>query len=112
VGDCTSWEGEIDGQKVSIQNRYRKASEIDETKTKSNDMVLKTFGSIFKAYKSYGARYLHAKGCTVSIPEHIHYLSALTGIKNPNFDTNLVFGVTLAYWQMRAKRLFNHLAGI
>jgi len=112
VGDCTSWEGEIGGQKVCIKRRYRKLTDIDETKTKSNDMVLKTVGSIFKAYKSIGSKYLHVKGCTVSIPEHIHYLSALAGIGNPNFHPKLVFGVAMAYCQMRLKKFINRLVGV
>jgi uncharacterized protein (DUF362 family) len=111
AGDCTSWEGEIDGKKVSIQSNYKTSTAVDETKTKTNDMLVKTFSALFKAYKRIGSRYLHARGCTMSVAEHVNYLSVLAGIKNPNFDPRLFIGLTITYWQMRAKRLYNRLVG-
>jgi len=111
AGDCTSWEGEIDGKKVSIQSSYKTSTAVDETKTKTNDMLVKTFSALFKAYKRIGSRYLHARGCTMSVAEHVNYLSVMAGIKNPNFDPRLFIGLTITYWQMRAKRLYNRLVG-
>ena len=50
-------------------------------KTKTNDMLVKTITALFKAYKNRGSRYLHAKGCTISVAEHVNYLSAWPGLK-------------------------------
>jgi len=111
AGNCTSWKGEIDGKKIDIQSSYKTTTQIDETKTKTNDMLVKTFGAIFKAYKRIGSRTMHAKGCTLSVADHVNYLSILAGIKNPNFDPRLFIGVSIAYWQMRFKRLINRMAG-
>ncbi len=111
AGNCTSWEGEIDNQKVSIKANYKTTSQVDETKTKTNDLLVKTVSTLLNAYKCYGRRYLHAKGCTLSVAEHVHYLATLAGIKNPNFDPRLSVGLMLVYCQMRAKRLFNRLVG-
>ncbi len=111
AGNCTRWQGEIDGKKVTIEGQYKRPHEVDETKTKSNDMLLKTITALFNAYKNRGSRYLHAKGCTISVAEHVNYLSALAGIKNPHFDLRLSIGLTFSYWQMRFKRFFNRLFG-
>jgi uncharacterized protein (DUF362 family) len=112
AGNCTRWKGEIDGKKVVIEGRYKSPHEVDETKTKSNDMILKTITALFHAYKNKGSRYLHAKGCTLSVAEHVNYLSALAGIKNPHFDPRLSVNLVFSYWQMRFKRLFNRLFGV
>ena len=34
AGNCTSWEGEIDGKKVTIEGQYKRPHEVDETKDK------------------------------------------------------------------------------
>jgi len=70
-----------------------------------------TFSTLFKAYKQKGSRYLHAKGCTLSVAENVNYLSVFADIKNPNFDPKLFIGVTITYWQMRFMRFFNWLIG-
>ena len=112
AGNCTRWTGEIDGEKVSIEGQYKSPHEVDETKTKSNDMLLKTITTLFHAYKNKSSRYLHAKGCTLSVAEHVNYFSALAGIKNPHFDPRLVLGLMFSYGQMRFKRFFNRLLGV
>ena len=111
AGNCTSWQGDIDGKKVNIQSSYKSTTQMDETKTKTNDLVVKTVGALFKAYKRLGKRYMHAKGCTLSVAEHVHNLSVLADIKNPIFDPRLFIGVAIAYCQMRFKRFFNRLSG-
>jgi methylaspartate ammonia-lyase len=111
AGNCTSWKGEIDGEKVSIEGQYKRPHEIDETKTKSNDMLFKTVTTLFHAYKNRGSKYLHVKGCTLSVAEHVNYLSALAGVKNPHFDPRLSIGLTVSYCQMHFKRFFNRLLG-
>ena len=109
AGSCTSWKGEIDGKKVTIEGCYKNPDEVDETKTKTNDMLVKTVKALFNAYKNRGSRYLHVKGCTLSVAEHVNYLSALAGIKNPHFDPRLFISLTITYLQMRFKRFFNRL---
>jgi uncharacterized protein (DUF362 family) len=111
AGNCTRWKGEIGGKKVSIEGQYKRPHEVDETKTKSNDMLLKTIVALFNAYTNRKSKYLHVKGCTLSVAEHVNYLSALAGIKNPHFDPRLSIGLTFSYCQMRFKRLFNRLLG-
>ena len=109
AGDCTCWKGIIDGEAVEIESRYESASEIDENKTKSNDMLLKTCKALWSCFRNRRSRYLRARGCTLSVAEHVHYLSALAGIKNVNFDPRLLVSINMDYWKMRLGRFYNRM---
>ena len=109
AGDCTSWEGRINGDPVKIEGSYRGPKEVDETKTKSNDMLLKTWKTLWSCFKQKNSRYIHAKGCPVSVGDHVHYLSAIGKIKNVNFDHRMVVALNIEYLKMRTKRALNRL---
>ena len=94
-----------------IKGDYKRPHEVDETKTKTNDMLFKTVTGLFSVYKNKGSKYLHAKGCTLSVAEHVNFLSVMAGIKNPHFDLRLSLGLNITYWQMRFMRFFNRLVG-
>jgi hypothetical protein len=111
AGNCTSWEGKIDGKNVRIESSYKSSGDVDEKKTKSNDMLLKTAKALWECFRNRSSRYIHAKGCTLSVAENVNYLSAIGKIKNPNFEPGLLIPVNIAYWQMRAKRFLNRFFG-
>lgn len=110
AGNCTRWEGDIDGKKVKIESSYRTTTEVDERKTKSNDMILKVLGSLLNCRPSR-KRYIHAKGCPFSVAEHVNYLAVLGKIRNPNFDPRLAVDTSLAYCKMRFFRFLNRFFG-
>ncbi|MCP4679810.1 MAG: DUF362 domain-containing protein [Deltaproteobacteria bacterium] len=107
MGDCTSWEGDIDGEHVKIESRYKTSNEVDESKTKSNDMLLKNIRTLWNGFKIRKSRYARARGCTVSVADHVHYISFLGKVPNVNFDSRVFAPLNVSYWQMRAKRLFS-----
>lgn len=107
AGDCTSWQGTIDGREVRIESSYRGPKDVDEKCTKSNDMLLKTASALWDLFRNRKSRYIHARGCTLSVAEHVHYISSTARIKNVNFDPRLIVPVNIAYWQMRTKRFLN-----
>ncbi len=111
VGNCTSWEGRMGGQPVRIDRSYKPPQEVDEGKTKSNDMLLKTWKTLWSCFRQRNSRYIRARGCPVSVGDHIHYLSAIGKIKNVNFDPRMVFPLNVAYWKMRFHRALNRLWG-
>ena len=110
AGDCTSWQGKIDGQNVKIESSYKSPREVDEKKTKSNDMLMKNLKPSFSLFKNRKSRYIHLKGCPVSVADHVHYISSLGKIGNPNFDSRLIMGANIAYWQMRFARFINRFS--
>jgi uncharacterized protein (DUF362 family) len=109
MGNCTSWEGKINGESVKIENSYKTAGEVDETKTKSNDMLLKFLATQFHTLRNKSSRYIHVNGCPTSVAQHVNYLSAMAKINNPNFDWRLLIQVNISYYQMQFKRIANRL---
>ena len=107
AGDCTSWNGTIDGREVRIESSYRRPQDVDEKCTKSNDMLLKTANALWDRFRNRKSRYIHARGCTLSVAEHVHHISSMARVKNVNFDPRLILPVNIAYWQMRTKRFLN-----
>jgi hypothetical protein len=107
AGNCTSWEGKIDGQSVKIQSNYKTVDQVNANQTASNDMILKTVTAIVHSLFKKPSRFIHARGCPLSVAQHVNYLSALAKIKNPNFNPSLLVPVNLAYWQMRFFRFLN-----
>ncbi|MFC1816391.1 hypothetical protein ACFL0M_10740 [Thermodesulfobacteriota bacterium] len=107
AGDCTSWEGTIDGEDVKIENSYQTPGEVDEKRTKSNDMLLKTAKNLWSCFRNRKSRYIRARGCPLSVAEHVNYISAIAKIRNVNFDPRLIVAINMAYWQMRTKRFLN-----
>ncbi len=112
VGDCTSWQGTIDGNPVKIESNYRTTTEVDAHHTKSNDMILKIFGPLVNCFLNRSSRYFHAKGCPVSVGSHVNYLSSIAKIKNVNFDTRNLVPINVAYWQMRLYAGFEQVSGV
>jgi uncharacterized protein (DUF362 family) len=111
AGDCCQWEGTIDGEKVTIKGDYKTTTDVDPKKVGSNDMILKIMGAVAHCLSNRSSRYIHAKGCPVSVGQHVNYLSALGKIPNANFDPRMLVPVNIAYWQMRLNRFYNRLFG-
>jgi hypothetical protein len=107
AGKCTSWEGEIDGETVKIESSYKTSEQVNVKKTASNDMLLKTGTALAHALWKRKSRYVHAKGCPLSVAGHVNYLSALAKIKNPHFEQRVLIPINIAYWQMRFFRFLN-----
>jgi hypothetical protein len=112
AGNCTSYHGPINGETVHIESSYKTTSEVNETLTKSNDMLKKTLMSLGNLFRKRKEKYIHLKGCPGSVGDHVHYISFLGKIPNPNFDSRMVFQVNFTYWQMRFFRFVNRLLSL
>ena len=107
VGNCTSWEGEINGNTVKIESSYKTSKDVDEKETKSNDMLLKMGAAFAHNLASRSSSYIHLKGCPVSVAQHVNYLASMGKITNPNLDPRLSVPNTIAYTGMRINRFMN-----
>ncbi len=110
AGSCTAWEGKIDGKNVKIESNYKTSDEVDEKKTKSNDMVLKIGSAMAHTLINRSSRYIHAQGCPLSVAEHVFYFSSLGKISNPLFDPRLLIPNSIAYGKMRLNRFVNRFS--
>lgn len=107
AGDCASFNGKINGTHVKIESKYKSTHLVNERHTKSNDMIKKTFLALKNVLFNRNKNYLRARGCPVSVGDHVHYLSSLGNIRNMNFHPKLVFAVNRAYFLMRFHRFIN-----
>ncbi len=110
AGNCTAWQGEINGQDVVINSSYRSPQSVDEKKTPSNDMLLKTAKTLWSCLKQRKSDYVHAKGCPVSVGDHVHFLSMIGKLRNLNFDRRVLLPMNIAYWKMRFFRALNRIS--
>ncbi len=111
AGSCTSWEGSIDGEHVKIESSYKTSKDVDETKTKTNDMVLKFLAAQGRSLARKKSRFMHIQGCPISVGEHVDYLSSIGKIGNPRLDPKLFIPTNISYYQMQFNRALNHLLG-
>ena len=119
MGDCASWKGKIDGKEIEIKSSYdaggqkcpkpADAKPAGPKKPTSNDMILKNVQTLIHCFRNRNSRWVHAKGCTMSVADTVHYMSFFGKVKNPNFDPRLFFPLNIAYCQMRAHRFLNRL---
>jgi len=72
-------------------------------------MLYKIFCTFLGYFKNRSSRYHRISGCTVSVSEHVNYLSLVGKIANPQLSRKLLVPVNIAYWQMRFYRLINKL---
>jgi len=107
AGNCTHWEGKLNGTRVSIRPAYRTTHEVDVTRTKSNDMFLVTLRNAWQALSNLFSRHAHVAGCPVTVGDHVNFLSAFARIRNPYLRPNLFMPINVAYLQMRIGRFLN-----
>jgi hypothetical protein len=107
AGNCTSWEGKINGDRVKIESSYKTARDVDERKTKTNDMLLKVGTAMAHTVVNRSSRYIHVKGCPVSVAQHVNYLASVGKIGNPLLKPRLSIPITIAYTGMRINRFIN-----
>jgi hypothetical protein len=112
VGDCTSWQGEIDGEHVTISSRYTANRDLDPHGRQSVDPIRSMVR--FARSKRKDARWYRLEGCPVSQSEQQQYLALLGEIDNVGENPELLKGATnvyLDYLKMRTRRLLNHMLG-
>lgn|GEM_PF-6230018 len=68
---------------------------------------MKTLKTLLAAGFRKKHRFVLARGCPVSVGDHVHDLSIMGKFKHVNFDHSPVFSVNLSDWAMRIKRFVN-----
>ncbi|MDF1561507.1 MAG: DUF362 domain-containing protein [Deltaproteobacteria bacterium] len=106
IGDCACWKGEIAGEPVEIESRYRERHLIRPESVKATDLPGKITKVLGERLQALGKRVIRVPGCTVSVAENVLYLSALGKTKNPYYDPRMVFGFA---WHWSATKLFRLL---
>jgi hypothetical protein len=115
VGDCTSWQGEIDGEQVNIESRYTTNAELDPRGLQSVDPIREIFRFAGKTTGRSKRRWFRLTGCPVSQAEQQEYLALLGEVDNVGAHKELLQGkntnIYLDYLKMRWNRAWHHLVG-
>jgi hypothetical protein len=73
--------------------------------------MLKIVGAQTHALRNRSSRFIHLKGCPLSVAQHVNYLASMGKINNPNFDPRLAVQANISYYQMRFHRLASRFLG-
>ena len=101
IGDCASWKGELHGQQVSVESRYRSRSVIDPNAAKHQDVFVKLAQVTRKLRQSKTAPYVRFSGCPTSVAEQVLMLVQHAGLKNPILhpDNAVPFNMSYLRWR-------------
>jgi uncharacterized protein (DUF362 family) len=112
IGDCTSFAGEISGQKVDIRSVYQDRSTKEPLEAKHTDMFARMAKTNVKFLKERNDQIVELRGCPVSVAEQLLALVSLGGLKNPFLDPAEAtrFGSSYLSWrtQTAIKRVRRH----
>lgn len=109
IGDCTSFAGEVAGQKVDIRSVYQHRRNTEPLDAKHTDMFARMAKTNVKFLKERNEQVIELRGCPVSVAEQLLALVSLGGLKNPFLDPAEAtrFGSSYLSWrtQTAIKRL-------
>ena len=86
IGDCATWSGELNGEKVNIESVYTDREEKDPHHVKHEDVFKKMASVTLEMFKNRNVNHFRMKGCPVSVAEQVLALVQISGAQNPVFD--------------------------
>ncbi|MGA9531568.1 MAG: DUF362 domain-containing protein [Anaerolineales bacterium] len=104
VGDCTKWNGILDGQTINIESKYIHRANLDPHHAHSADALRRAIGVIRNLIRHRGKPYLRVRGCPVSVAELVLYSSVLGRTKNPYLVPEI--SVRYLYYYLVSKAAF------
>ncbi|MBM3267269.1 MAG: DUF362 domain-containing protein [Candidatus Sericytochromatia bacterium] len=111
VGDCAKWRGEIAGQPVAEESRYRDRSTHNPHCARSDDIFVKMLKTTWRLLRRRGKPAVRIPGCPVSVAENALFLSTLGGTRNPYLQPATIVPFMRAYLTSMAVRAFKRLRG-
>jgi uncharacterized protein (DUF362 family) len=115
VGDCTSWQGQIDGEQVKVESCYTNNRDVNPRGMQSVDPIRHILRFARTTIGRKNTRWMRLHGCPVSQASQQEYLAFLGEVDNPVADPEVLKGVTLNiyldYLKMRTNRLLHHVFG-
>ncbi len=111
IGDCANWEGDIAGNRVSIDNLYKERHHLDPRKSRMSGIYAKLATVTANLFKRRKSQVVRVKGCPVSVAEQTMYIAQVGKTKNPYLDPGRAFTFNLAYAMWKLVSLFRRLIG-
>ena len=109
IGDCATFDGEIDGRPVQIENVYEDRSRKDPLDAGGVGVYSKIASVEREWFRTRNDQVLEIRGCPVSVAEQVLLLVKLGKLKSPYFDPSQAIGFTNCYLSMRTRQLMRAL---
>jgi len=111
IGDCATWEGQLDDGLVRIENLYRDRSTKDPHTAEHDDIFKKMATVTAKLAKHRNDQVIRLTGCPVSVAELVLVLTGLAGTKNPFFAPSESVRFNKSYLMWKSVTMARRLKG-
>jgi uncharacterized protein (DUF362 family) len=111
MGDCVQWKGDLAGELVQIDSKYKPRGTKDPHHAKHDDIYAKLASVRSRVKSAGGASHVRFEGCPVSVAEQVLALVFLTKCKNPFLDPGESVRFNKAYLSWRAVTAAKRLLG-
>lgn len=109
IGDCATFDGEIAGRAVAIENRYVDRSHKDPLEAKGVDIFAKMASVERNWFRTRNDQVIEIRGCPVSVAEQVLLLVKLGKLKSPYLDPGQTVPFTSCYLSARTQRALRRL---
>jgi uncharacterized protein (DUF362 family) len=111
IGDCATWQGELNGKLVRVESLYRDRTTKDPYSATHDDIYAKMVKVGAKLARAKNETHVRLEGCPVSVAEQVLTLVTLGGTKNPYFSASEVVKFNKAYLAWRSTTLAQRAMG-
>ncbi|HMR06566.1 MAG TPA: DUF362 domain-containing protein [Polyangiaceae bacterium] len=111
IGDCATFEGEIDGKLVQIRSKYQDRSTKDPHHAKHEDIYVKMAKVMKRIRDAKDDAHIRFEGCPVSVAEQVLFLVHLGSLKNPYVSADNAMQFTKNYLMWRSATTVKRLSG-
>lgn len=112
IGDCTTFDGDIAGKKVTIENEYKDRSGLDPREATADGVLSKIAQVEWKMFKKRKDDVIRVSGCPVSVAEHVLLLVKLGKLKNPYLDPKQSVSFMSCYFSSRTRQMMQRVLGV
>jgi uncharacterized protein (DUF362 family) len=109
IGDCATYEGEIGGSPVTIDNLYIDRSRKDPLEAEGTDIFAKMASVERSWFRTRNDQVLEIRGCPVSVAEQVLLLVKLGKLKSPYLDPSQIGPFVSCYLSARTQKALRGL---
>ncbi len=111
IGDCANWQGDINGQRVSIESLYKERHHLDPRKSRISGIYAKLLTVMWNLFRKRKEQVVRVTGCPVSVAEQTMYIANVGKTKNPYLDPAAATKFNVSYFVWKAVSAVRRLFG-
>ena len=111
IGDCATYEGNVNGRVVSEKSLYVDRSKKNPHTATDEDIFAKVLKTNYRMWQSRKDDLFRMTGCPVSVAEQVLMLVKLGKLKNPYFDPSQATSFLSAYFTKKTHDAIQRILG-